>query len=70
MTIQEFMTLNGISDPAFAAMIGRDRTTVLRLRRGDTKPDWQTLAAIRDATGGKVMPDDFLDAKPRKESPA
>lgn len=62
MTLQEFLTLKNLSDPDFGVLIGRDRTTVMRLRRGDTKPDWKTMEAIVSATQGEVTPNDFLES--------
>ena len=49
-----------ISDGDFAAMVKRDRTTVLRWRHGASFPDRNDLARIIAVTGGKVTPNDFL----------
>jgi hypothetical protein len=61
MKLETFLKERHISDPEFGAMIGRDRTTVLRLRTKVTLPDWETLSAIVKATDGAVTPADFLD---------
>ncbi len=60
MRLSEFLEENDLSDAEFGALINRDRTTVLRWRRGLNCPDMATLKEIAEATGGKVMPNDFL----------
>lgn len=60
MTLDEYLTSKEITDADFAKRIERDPGTVSRLRRGLTKPDWQTLPRILDATNGEVTPNDFL----------
>ena len=62
MTLDQYLTDAKITDAAFAVLIDRDPATVSRLKRGLTKPDWITLDRIREATGGLVMPNDFLPA--------
>ena len=71
MTLEEYLTSEQMTDAAFAEMIDRDPATISRLRRGITFPDWQTLARIRDVTGGAVTPNDFLpDIKPKSKRSA
>jgi transcriptional regulator with XRE-family HTH domain len=60
MTLREYLETKKLSDGKFAAMIGRDRTTVLRLRLGRRRPDWETIAVIAEATGGLVTANDFV----------
>lgn len=60
MKLDQYMAENGITDVALAAKIGVASTTVLRWRRGDTYPDWRALPLLIEATGGAVMPNDFL----------
>lgn len=62
MTLDEYLTSKNITDAAFAGIISRDPATVGRLRRGITKPDWETLPRIVEATEGAVTPNDFLPA--------
>ena len=62
MTLDEYLTQHEITDAEFAKRIERDPGTVSRLRRGLTKPDWQTMPRIFDATNGAVTPNDFLPA--------
>lgn len=70
MTLEDYLTTNEITDAEFAKRIERDPGTVSRLRRGLTKPDWQTLPRIFDATNGAVTPNDFLPAEPTDEGEA
>jgi DNA-binding transcriptional regulator YdaS (Cro superfamily) len=64
MQLGEYLKLAAIRDDAFAALIGRDRSTVNRIRRGEIKPDWDTVARIQEATGGAVTAMDFVPAAP------
>jgi hypothetical protein len=60
MTLDDYLTETGISNAAFAASIHREPSTVGRLRRGLTMPDWETMSVIKNATDGAVGADDFL----------
>lgn len=60
MKLAEYLSLSGLSDAQFANLIGRDRTSVSRLRRGETRPDWDTMQEIARHTKGAVTPNDFL----------
>lgn len=60
MKLDTYLKEHGLSDGDFAAEVGRDRTTVLRWRRDDARPDWPALQKVLEATGGKVTPNDFL----------
>ncbi len=61
MKLDNYLNLAGRTDVEFARAIDRDPATVGRLRRGLTKPDWDTMARIRKETEGAVSPNDFLD---------
>ena len=61
MHLSDYMTKYDLSDDDIAALIGRSRPTVSRIRRGLLRPDWQTIAALKGATKGAVTADDFLD---------
>lgn len=65
MKLATYLETQNLSDVEFASLIGRDRTTVMRLRRGDTKPDWKTLEEISRASNGAVTPNDFLEDSER-----
>jgi len=60
MTLDDWMHQTRTKPKDFAVLIGRDISTVSRLRRGETKPNWETLEAIERATGGKVTARDFF----------
>ncbi len=50
------------SDEEVAAAIKRSRATVSRIRRRKVRPDWATIEAISDFTGGLVTANDFQGA--------
>lgn len=60
MTLDDWLHETHTKPKDFAALIGRDISTVSRLRRGETKPNWETLEAIERATGGNVCARDFF----------
>ena len=74
MTLSEYLKLHDITDGDFADLVKRDRTTVLRWRKGETRPDWEGLEAILSVTNNVVRPDDFLlspdDLAPSSENPS
>lgn len=59
MTLSEYMKLNGLTATALATETGLAVSTITRLVRGERRPEWDTLAKITAATGGKVQPNDF-----------
>lgn len=60
MKLDEYMSLNALTDVALAAKVGVASTTVMRWRRGTVKPDWEVLPRIVEATGGAVTANDFM----------
>lgn len=54
ITLATYMEREGIDDAAFATLIGKDRTTVSRLRRGLIRPSLELAADIEKVTGGCV----------------
>ncbi len=60
MTLQEFMTANDLDDVTFGALVGKDRSTVSRWRRGETKPSWNEFPLISRVTKGRVTANDFV----------
>ena len=60
MKLDTYLKEHGLTDGDFAVTVGRDRTTVLRWRRDDARPDWPALQRVLEATGGLVTPNDFL----------
>jgi hypothetical protein len=70
MTLDQYLTTMKMSDAAFGKKVGYDRTTVSRWRRCETRPDWHALKEIKQATGGCVMPNDFIGAPASEGAPA
>lgn len=59
MTLDDYLRLTGETAEAFARRIERAPSTISRLRKGETRPDWATMDAIKRATDGQVTPNDF-----------
>ncbi len=59
MTLTEYLTTHRITAAQFAALIGRSKSFVSRIRTGDAAPSLETLQAIQRVTGGQVTPADF-----------
>lgn len=55
------MALHSLDDDTVAAGIKRTRVTVSRIRRRKVRPDWPTLAEIREFTNGACSADDFQE---------
>lgn len=64
MKLDDYLTKHNLTDDAFASLIGRSQPTVNRLRRDATKPDWETVRRITEATKGKVSANDFIPPAP------
>ena len=60
MNLRTWLEQNDVSVGAFAERIGRHRTTVQRLARGEVLPNHATARAIFAATAGAVTPNDFI----------
>lgn len=60
MKLITYMIRNGLDDRGMGNLIGVDRTTINRIRRGTQLPSWRLMLDIRAATKGKVLPNDFL----------
>jgi transcriptional regulator with XRE-family HTH domain len=69
MKLDQYLTLHDLTEAAFAEEIGVVPSTVWRMRRGETRPDWKTLEAIKHATSGAVTPNDFLEMPQPSEAP-
>ncbi len=59
MTLDQYLTDNGITEATFAKAIDVDQSTVNRLRKGQV-PNKALMAAIFDETAGAVRADDFF----------
>jgi DNA-binding XRE family transcriptional regulator len=60
MHLAEWMALADLTDGKLAALVGFDRSTISRLRRGETFPSWELAAKIKEVSRGAVKADDFL----------
>lgn len=61
MRLQTYLKLRELTDAQFAAMVGRDRSTVTKWRNGKIWPDGAAMRRIFEATAGAVTPNDFMD---------
>ena len=59
--LASYMDRNNINDADFAALIGKDRTLVNRLRRGLVRPTLDVAAEIEAKTGGEVPMQAWID---------
>ncbi len=59
MHLSDYMANKGLSDEQVAEAIKRTRVTVSRIRRRKVRPDWGTIEALREWSGGVVTADDF-----------
>jgi 3,4-dihydroxy 2-butanone 4-phosphate synthase/GTP cyclohydrolase II len=59
MKLSEYLSLAKVKDADFALAIGKDRSTVSRLRRTNQCPSRETIEAIARETKGAVTANDF-----------
>jgi DNA-binding transcriptional regulator YdaS (Cro superfamily) len=52
--LRNYLSRHGISQSAFAAMIGVNESTVSRYVQGPVRPSWATALRIERATSGAV----------------
>lgn len=52
--LASFMEREGLSDADIATLIGKDRSLVNRLRRGEVRPTLDVAAEIETKTNGQV----------------
>lgn len=62
MKLKQWRQRQNLTLAQMGRLIGRSHVTVLRLEKGDSKPDPDTLKAIFDATNGEVSLHDFFAA--------
>lgn len=60
MKLDDYLTAHGISGADFARSIGVNPATVFRIRTGRVFPHRSTMAAIIEATEGKVTANDLI----------
>lgn len=60
MKLADYLMSKNLTLTVFAERIERSPATVSRIARGEQRPDWATIEAIRLATDGAVEPNDFF----------
>lgn len=60
--LQKFMDAENLSDEQVAALVGRDRTTIGRIRRGKKNPSLTLALKLERISGGVVKAADLLAA--------
>lgn len=63
MTLREYLEEEGLTETAFAELLGISQAAVNRYCNGIRTPHKTKLRAIVDATGGKVTANDFMEAE-------
>lgn len=61
-SLGNFMTLENLTDEQVAALVGRDRTTIGRIRRGKKNPSLTLALKLERISGGVVKAADLLAA--------
>lgn len=67
MELKEYMSLANMKDGDLARELKqatglvRDRSTVSRWRRKETRPDWEAMKALTQITRGAVTASDFIE---------
>jgi transcriptional regulator with XRE-family HTH domain len=61
-TLEAYMAREGIDDAALAARIGRERSTVSKIRRGKLRPTLEIAALIEGVTNGSVPMQSWVEA--------
>ena len=64
MRLHAYLELTKETDAEFAAKVGCDRSTIYRLRKGQTKPNPALMQEIARETKGAVLPNDYFDGLP------
>ncbi len=60
MKLITYMIRNGLDDRSVGQLVGVDRTTINRIRRGTQLPSWKLMLSFKTMSSGKVLPNDFL----------
>ena len=63
MHLSDYMAERGLKDQEVAEKIQRSRVTVSRIRRRKVRPDWPTIEALREWSGGAISANDFQQAE-------
>ena len=66
--LDTFMKDKGMGDAELAALIGKDRTLVNRLRRGLVRPTLDVAGQIETVTDGKITMQSWIEAEPTADA--
>lgn len=66
MTPREYMFVKKINQTDLAKILKRAPSTVSRLLKGETLPDWDTMITAMEETKGEIMPNDWLSVFKKK----
>jgi len=70
MRLSAYLAKKSLTLEEFSRQSGISKATISRIARGVNRPDWETMEAIKCATGGAVLPNDFTDdARPCDTEP-
>jgi transcriptional regulator with XRE-family HTH domain len=64
MKLTAYLELAKLDDMTFAEKVGCDRSTIYRIRKGETRPSPSLMVEIAKATKGAVLPNDYFDGLP------
>ncbi|TPN44425.1 helix-turn-helix transcriptional regulator [Mesorhizobium sp. B1-1-4] len=70
MKLAQYLSDHEMTDEAFAATVGMSQSQISRIKRGISRPSWDSVAAIERATGGQVTASDFAQAPDVTAAPA
>ncbi|MDD1434619.1 helix-turn-helix domain-containing protein [Rhizobiales bacterium 3FA27D7] len=62
MKLSEYLSVNNLTDEAFGVLVGMSQSQISRIKRGISKPSWESLATIDHVTKGSVTANDFVPA--------
>lgn len=65
MTLQEYMTANGLKIKDVVALTGLTQGFISEIARGRKRPSLAIVDHIAEATGGKVMANDWMRWTPK-----
>lgn len=65
MHLSDYLSKKKLSPAEFGDLIGKHRTTVVRLCSGTRRPDIDTIQKIHEVTDGKVRAEDFYERAAR-----
>lgn len=65
MKLGTYLKSKRLTDEAFGVLVGLSQSQVSRIKRGKSIPSWSKIAAIEEATKGKVKLRDF---RPEQET--